>query len=60
MLITQGRIDDALAAAEATYGNLPSTERLKTVYGENPTPAGSMRNAIEELKRMQKAKAERR
>jgi len=60
LLVTQGRLDDALVAAEAIHGNLPSPERLRTVYGENPTPAGQMRNAIEELKRMQKAKSERR
>jgi tetratricopeptide (TPR) repeat protein len=56
LLVSQGRINDALAAAEATYQNLPSAERMKTYYGENPAPPGQMRAVIENLKRMQNAK----
>ena len=53
LLVEQGRISDALAAAEATYGNLPSAEHLRAYYGDKPTPAVRMRDTIEELKRMQ-------
>jgi tetratricopeptide (TPR) repeat protein len=55
LLVAQGRINDALAAAEATYQSLPSADRMKTYYGDNPTPAGPIRTAIEGLKRLQKA-----
>jgi tetratricopeptide (TPR) repeat protein len=60
LLSGQGRIADAIAAAEAIYGNLPSADRMRTYYGDNPTPAAQMRNVIEELKRTQKAKAQQR
>jgi len=56
LLVAQGRISDALVAAEATYQSLPSADLMKTYYGDYPTPAGPIRTAIENLKGMQKAK----
>ena len=54
LLKDQGRIGDALAAAEAAQRGLPSVERLQPIFGENPALPGQLRAAIEELKRLQK------
>ena len=56
LLVSQGRANDALVAAEATYLSLPSVDRMKTYYGDNPTPAEQMRVTIENLKLAQKTK----
>lgn len=54
LLIGQGRISDALAAAEGAQRGIPSMERLNRMFGSDPAvPGQQLRNAIEELKRLQ-------
>jgi tetratricopeptide (TPR) repeat protein len=56
LLKAQGRVEDALSAAENALRGLPSEERLQPIFGNKPGRGAQLRNAIEELRRLQRSK----
>jgi tetratricopeptide (TPR) repeat protein len=56
LLTAQGRVEDAIRAAENAMRSLPSVERLQPIFGSNPALPGQLRAALSELQHLQNSR----